>query len=150
MGDDELLTEVLRHGGLPAGVHIDLLKHSIPIIRADYKGLETYVHPCYESSVSVTESSDGPEDIGAPTPPTPRPQQIYLGPVTVVGGADDVGDLTVESLRGWTAFANSLTFSFKLFGGGSHFYFMDKQIEGEVLEMLYTVCRNPEVPPFPI
>jgi hypothetical protein len=141
-----LEAELIRHGALLGGVHIDILRNSLPIIRADYRGLETYTwgggggggaggEEGVSSLILSEVSGEEPEQN-----PPPVSSSGFSGPVTVWGGSDDLHNVSEESLQGWSAHADAdQPFSFKLFAG-SHFYFTEKETKPEFLEELTKIC----------
>lgn len=129
-----MLHELINQGALKGGVHIDILQASLPIIRADYKGLETYIsaNPDDSSPSSSCRNKDGNEDKDC----------RYRGHVTVWGGSDDLHNVSEESLLGWRdSVASEQHFSFRLFKG-SHFYFVEPDAKDEFMEALIGICLN--------
>jgi surfactin synthase thioesterase subunit len=117
----ELECELINHGALQGGVHIDILRASLPIIRADYKGLETYI-------VS-TESCEDPQEMDK-----------FKGGVSVWGGTRDLDNVSEASLLGWKEHvADEELFSFRLFRG-SHFYFTEDNTKEEFMDTLGKLC----------
>jgi medium-chain acyl-[acyl-carrier-protein] hydrolase len=136
LSDEELLQEVLRHGGLPAGVHLDILRHMLPVIRGDYKGLETY-------SFSLPVSSDEQH--------LPSSLATYPGYLTVLGSEQDPGDVTQASLYGWRDYsqASDERFSIHLFPSQSHFSFLEPCNSTDFFEKIREICLNPLQQPYP-
>jgi medium-chain acyl-[acyl-carrier-protein] hydrolase len=155
MSDATLFQEILDLGGVPAGililldsivslihiywldgtlgVHLDLLRHSLPAIRGDYEALETYSRLSWENRDGNTisgEAENGPE------------QQSHLllnCPISSFGGEDDI-DISPESLQGWEAFSSN-TFSYHSFPGG-HFYFMNQNTFESVCQTISDIVLN--------
>jgi medium-chain acyl-[acyl-carrier-protein] hydrolase len=125
LSDEKLLEEVLHHGGLPAGVHLDILRHMLPVIRGDYQGLETY-------SLSPAPS-------------------LYPGYLTILGSEQDPGDVTQESLLGWRNHSElpEERFSIHFFPSQSHFYFLEPANSTDFFEKIREICLNPLQQSFP-
>lgn len=128
LSDESLLEEVLHHGGLPAGVHLDILRHMLPVIRGDYKGLETYL-----PSGEVKVCSD--DDCGSK----------YPGYLTILGSEHDPGDVTQESLQNWT---NQSAYPVErcavhYFPSQSHFYFLEASNSSLFFEKIGEICSSP-------
>lgn len=131
LSDERLLEEILHHGGLPAGVHIDILRHMLPVIRGDYKGLETY------SPSDHVKACDGQCDGDLLVK--------YPGYMTILGSENDPGDVTQESLQNWhhqSAYPDE-KFSLHFFPSESHFYFLEPSNSTSFFEKLSEICCTP-------
>jgi surfactin synthase thioesterase subunit len=139
LSDDNLLEEVIHHGGLPVGVHLDILKHMLPIIRSDYQGLETYT----TTNVWSTNSNefDNTNDL-----PLSSQRRQYPGRMTILGSDSDPGDVTIPSLSGWKNYSQNpeKDFSITLFPNGSHFYFQDSHLTQLVIDRIREICLHTE------
>ena len=116
--------ELVAQGALQGGVHIDILRLSLPIIRADYMGLETYIFKnCCQKVSGKTMSK-------------------FSGSLAVWGGADDLDNVCEESLMGWREhLLDNNFFSFQLFQG-SHFYFMENESKTDFIDKLTSICMS--------
>lgn len=144
LSDDKLLEEVLHHGGLPAGVHLDILKHMLPVIRGDYMGLETYSH----SPIVPTDQPGGDHDAALQERLSPK---TYPGYLTVLGSEQDPGDVTQESLLGWRLHSQlpEEKFSINFYASQSHFYFLEPGNTTDFFSKIREICLNPMQQPFP-
>lgn len=117
LSNEELLTELTAHGGIPVGLHSDILQLMYPIIRSDYFGLESY------QLNSVDELQ-------------------FTGFMTIFGSDEDCSNVTIESLNGWKDFCfDSNKFSIQFFHSQSHFYFTERHLIEMVLERIRTICE---------
>jgi medium-chain acyl-[acyl-carrier-protein] hydrolase len=100
--DDEFRKEIIEMGGTPPEVfeHQELLDIFFPILRADYKILETYESPIQETK--------------------------FQCPITVLCGNQD-RDVTIEEMEQWRNYTTNLVDSYQFEGG--HFYINEKTEE---------------------
>jgi len=64
----------------------------------------------------------------------------FSGLLTVWGGAEDLHNVSEDSLLGWREHVEAEEqFSFKLFKG-SHFYFSENEAKSEFMEALCNIC----------
>jgi surfactin synthase thioesterase subunit len=144
LSDEALLEEMVHHGGLPVGVHIDILRHMLPVIRGDYEGLETYSPPpslSHSDSACACESESDNRARG------------YPGYLTVLGSEDDPGDVSESSLLGWRrhSLCPEQKFSFHLFPSQSHFYFAEAANASAFFDTIREICSRPlQSVPFPV
>jgi medium-chain acyl-[acyl-carrier-protein] hydrolase len=106
LGDEQLLQELDRHGGMPPEIKAsaDTMKMILPIIRADFAAVETY---------QAGETT--PLDV----------------PIDAVGGSSDP-IVTRDELLAWQA-QTSNEFSLRIFDGG---HFLIREHWTELLDML--------------
>lgn len=119
-------------------MHIDILRASLPIIRADYRGLETYT---MSTSMSSPDMPEGDAEIS-----NGQDHSVFHGRMTVWGGADDLLNVSEESLAGWREHQETPgdgccvgAFSCKVFPG-SHFYFGESEAKEEFIAELSNIC----------
>lgn len=111
MTNEALFDHIIASGGLQTGVHPDFLRMALPLIKADYTALETYV----TSSPVLLECA-----------------------MSVFGGDDDK-EVEQASLLGWQHGYTTQHVEARLFKG-NHFYFQGATTKNDVLEALKKIC----------
>lgn len=99
--DEALIAEIQRLGGTPAEAlaHPELMALALPVLRADFTALETYVH--------------------TPEPPLPVP-------ISAIRGVDDP-DVNENELQAWAAHTSADFEAIRF--PGDHFYLVPNQSE---------------------
>lgn len=108
--DEDLIANLKQTGGTDSEIleDDDLLRLILPMMRSDYRAVETYRH---------------------------RPGSRINCPITVLAGADDP-KVTSEEARAWGEHTNS-SFGMKVFAGG-HFYLSAQQeaVQAEITKYI--------------
>lgn len=129
LSDNNLLQEITRYGGIPTGIHPDILQYMLPIIRSDYHGLESYQYQ-FQNQLNNNETNEN-ENLQ------------YPGYITVFGSDEDSSNVTYESLNGWNEYCKDKSkYSIHLFHSRSHFYFMESNLTELVLERIRIICEQ--------
>ncbi len=119
---------------LSIGVHVDLLRHSLPAIKSDYEGLELYF---YRNSHA--------EDINKASLEINSSNAYLNCPITCFGGSSDP-DIDADTLLGWSDFTTG-AYHLQMFENGGHFYFLDAFIKDEALQEVINICHGVGVVP---
>ena len=131
--------ELINQGALLGGVHIDILRASLPIIRADYRGLETYLYSSEDHrSDCELENAEESNSIAH--------KVLFQGRLTVWGGSADLHNVSEASLTEWKEHVHDSETCFsKRFFKGSHFYFTEEDAREEFVEELSKIASEATV-----
>ena len=167
LSNEELLNEITLHGGVPSGIHPDILQYMLPIVRSDYLGLESYQYQDQSQSQdelqdedqslsqgqsqdqeqsqfhSINEEKENIEEILPFKEEKVNKTIHYRGLMTIFGSNEISSEITADSLNGWKDYCyDSNKFTILFFPSTSHFYFMETNLNEIVLERIKQICEE--------